>query len=184
MTKKNFFFFKSKTRHLHLLQKDVLVLLQDWRTGEEDIDDTAARGVAAQDLQLLRCETHDAQCCMLGLLELKQLLQQQRAVDLERSLQGGLLQNENAAARIQPSGLGQCFVCLFFVFNTSFIPCSDFGSLYLGNLTVAARTGTHLYQCVCSIFVCPNNGMPSSVWDTTHSHQRVQYFCLSPQWCG
>ena len=91
---------------------------------------------------------------MLGLLELKQLLQQQRAVDLERSLEGGLLQNENAAARIQPSGLGQCFVWLFFVFNTSFIPCSDFGSLYLGNLTVAARTGTHLYQCVCAVFLC------------------------------
>ena len=127
---------------------------------------------------------------------------------------------------------GPVFRLFVFVFNTSFIPCSDFGSLYLVNLTVAARTGTHLYQCVCavflcvptmewlaafgillihtsvhSIFVCPHNGMASSVWDitptsvcsifvcphngmassvrnTTHSYQCVQYFCVSPQWYG
>ena len=37
---------------------------------------------------------------------------------------------------------------------------------------------------VCSIFVCPNTGMASSVWDTTHSHQCSQYFCVSQHWDG
>ena len=54
----------------------------------------AARRVTAQDPQLLRHEVHNAQCCVLGLLELQQLLQQQRAMDLERALQGGFLEKE------------------------------------------------------------------------------------------
>ena len=65
-----------------------------------------------------------------------------------------------------------------FVFITSFIPCRDFGSLYLGNLTVAARAVTHSHQCACSIFVCPNNGMASCVWDTTHSCVCVAFLCV------
>ena len=65
-----------------------------------------------------------------------------------------------------------------FVFITSFIPCRDFGSLYLGNLTVAARAVTHSHQCACSIFVCPNNGMASGVWDTTHSCVCVAFLCV------
>lgn len=55
---------------------------------------------------------------------------------------------------------GRVFRLFVFVFITSFIPCRDFGSLYLGNLTVAARTGTHLYQCVCAVFLC----VPTMEW--------------------
>ena len=75
------------------------------------------------------------------------------------------------------------FRLFVFVFNTSFIPCSEFGSLYLGNLTVAARAVTHSHQCACSIFVCPNNGMASSVWDTAHSCVCVAFLCvLTMEW--
>ena len=65
-----------------------------------------------------------------------------------------------------------CSVYLCFVLfwrreggNTSLIPCSKFGSLYLGKATAAARVALPIPTSVCSISVCPDNGMAGRVWD-------------------
>ena len=50
-------------------------------------------------------------------------------------------------------------------FNTSLIFCGKFGSPYLGKVTAAARAALPISISVRSIFVCPNNGMATSVWD-------------------
>ena len=49
--------------------------------------------------------------------------------------------------------------------NTAFIPCRKFGSPTLGKGTAAARAALPIPISVCSIFVCPNNGMAASVRD-------------------
>ena len=57
-------------------------------------------------------------------------------------------------------------ICLFdFCFNTLSIPCRKLGSPSLKKVTAAARAVLPIPTHVCSIFVCPNNGMAVSVWD-------------------
>ena len=46
--------------------------------------------------------------------------------------------------------------------NTSF---TFFGSPNLGKATAAARAALPIPISMCSIFVCPNNGMAASAWD-------------------
>ena len=57
---------------------------------------------------------------------------------------------------------------LFFfliIYNISLIRCGKFGSLPLGKATAAARAALPIPISVCSIFVCPSDGMNDSVWD-------------------
>ena len=48
-------------------------------------------------------------------------------------------------------------------FNSSLIPCQKFGSPYLGKAAAAVRAVLPILTRVCSIFMCPHNGMAASV---------------------
>ena len=58
-----------------------------------------------------------------------------------------------------------CACCCLFVVNTPFISCCKFGSPYLRKTTAAARAAILIPIRVCSISVCPDNGLTASVWD-------------------
>ena len=45
------------------------------------------------------------------------------------------------------------------------VPCEKFGSSYLGKAIAVARAVLPIRTCVCSVFLCPVNGMATSVWD-------------------
>jgi len=58
-------------------------------------------------------------------------------------------------------------VLLGFLFIHFIAPGWKFGSLYMGKATAADRAALPIPTSVCSVFVCPNNGMAASVRDLT-----------------
>ena len=57
------------------------------------------------------------------------------------------------------------FINYYKLFSTSFIPCGNFGSPYLGKATAAAGAALSIPNDACGIFEFSNKGIAASAWD-------------------
>ena len=80
-------------------------------------------------------------------------------------LKGLILQQNSCRKASKPASIFYTpYVCVFFHF---IVPCIKFRSPFLGKAQ-QLHEQLHTHISVCSIFVCPNNGMAANAWNVMH----------------